>query len=193
MMPWITPNRFLFTILWIIILAVIVTPVAQAKKKKKSAEQAPPQSVSEQRIQALSPDDARKFEALTKKQQKLIRDGEIEEGFNAWMVELALGKPFYATEHHPIYQDYEEVWLYTRPDGTQNVVENRILDRQTNWPSLHRITTTKICQVAGFFVLWDRGVVVTVHQADRKVHGTCTIETKEAILPIVDGKPVEPH
>lgn len=141
----------------------------------------------------MSTDDRRRFDALSKKQQSKIRKGQIEKGFNAWMVELAMGKPFYATEHHPIYTDYEEVWLYTKPDVTESVRENKIIDPQTNWPTIHRKSRKKICYIADFFVLWDRGVVERFHRArERKAHGSCTIETQEAFLPIVNGKPVEP-
>ncbi|MDO8519098.1 MAG: hypothetical protein Q7T11_02915, partial [Deltaproteobacteria bacterium] len=79
-------------------------------------------------------------------------------------------------------------------DVVNDVTENRIFDRQTNWPTIHRVTKKKSCNISDFFVLWDRGVVQAIHrESTPQVHGSCTIETEEAFLPIVDGKPVEPR
>src|SRR3990167_6263906 len=91
-------------------------------------------SGSNYRLSSLSPDDQRQFEALTKEQQEAIRAGRIERGFNEWMAKLAKGDPFYGTEHHPVFVDYEQVWLYTREDIQENKIENQIMDPQTNWP-----------------------------------------------------------
>lgn len=184
-------NKAVLVTSLVIILCVLVSP-AHARKKKNNSKEPVAASEVESRINNLNPDDKRKFEALSAEQQKLIRSGKIDQGFNAWMVELALGKPFYGTEHHPIFTDYAEVWLYTRPEITQDKTENKIIDSQTNWPTIHRITKIKVCTVGDFFVLWDRGVVQKITPADAKTQGKCTLETKEAFLPIVDGKPVEP-
>ena len=164
-------------------------------KKKKETEEAKSSSsiVVGSRLDNLSAEDKRKFEALSDDQQKAIRNGKIQKGFNEWMVELTLGRPYYATEHHPVFVDYEQVWLYAKPEIKNDVQEERIIDFQTNWPTLHRKTRTQKCLVGDFFVLWDRGVVDDiVSEKERKVFGSCTVETSEAFLPIVDGKPVEP-
>lgn len=179
----------------VLVVAMLVpTPLlAKRSKKKKAADKAPAVSEVLQRINFLSDDDKRRFNDLSDEQRQKITNGRIDNGFNAWMVKLALGEPFYGTEHSPIFTDYEEVWLYTKPDVTQDITKERIIDSQTNWPTIHRVTRKKTCNVSDFFVLWDRGVVQAVHTAtDKKVHGSCTIETSEAFLPIVDGKPVEP-
>ena len=85
------------------------------------------------------------------------------------------------------------MWFYTKKEVKNDRKENRIIDPQTNWPTIHRVETTKTCVIGDFFVLWDRGVVQAIHPDPApKVYGTCTIETQEAFLPIVDGKPVEP-
>ena len=181
-------------IVLILSLLFLASPSLHAKKLKKAPP--PPVLVSavQQRFDSLSADDKRKFDALSDDQKEKIKKGEIGEGFNEWMVELALGKPFYATEHHPKFVDYEQVWLYTKLEITQDVSENRIFDQQTNWPTIHRITHKKTCHVSDFFVLWDRGVVQEVrHETAPQVHGSCTLETEEAFLPIVNGKPVEPR
>lgn len=180
--------------IFILLSFFIISAPAFAKKSKNKP--APPPAVTSpaaERLNLLSEDDKRKFDALSDDQKEKIRKGQIDEGFNEWMVELALGKPFYATEHHPKFVDYEQVWLYTKPEVTQDVTENQIFDRQTNWPTIHRVTHKKTCNVSDFFVLWDRGVVQEVrHEPAPQVHGSCTIETQEAFLPIVNGKPVEP-
>ena len=185
---------FSFFLLTLSLLSFGFADQADAKRKKKKRKSKTVQTLNqaEIRINNLSADEQRMFGDLTKKQQKLIKKQEIAPGFNAWMVKLALGEPFYASEHHPVYTDYEEVWLYTREDKTRQVSENKIFDRQTNWPSIHRRITTKTCQIGDFFILWDRGIVIKEKRAESKVHGSCTIESSEAILPIVDGKPVEP-
>ena len=164
------------------------------KSKKSSMMSAIQKTGAQQRIDQLSGEDHRRFDSLSDHQKEKIAKGEIEEGFNEWMVKLAYGDPYYATEHHPKFVDYEEVWLYTKPEVTDDVNEERILDPvNNNWPTVHRTTHKKRCQVSDFFVLWDRGVVQSVHpDTERKTFGTCTIETQEAFLPIVDGKPVEP-
>ncbi len=177
---------------------------AWAKKKKKEEETPAPQSqttttttsgaqLAQNRVNALSGDDRRQFDDLSPEQKSLILAGKVDIGFNEWMVKLALGEPFYGTEHHPIYQDYEQVWLYTKQESTNNVTEEQIIDPQTNWPTIHRKTSTKRCTVGDFFILYDRGVVDKIApDPEKKIYGSCTIETSEAYLPIVNGKPVEP-
>lgn len=182
---------------------ILQSSMALAKKKKKDKEGENATTSSETlntpsslnyRLSSLSPDDQRQFEALTKEQQEAIRAGRIERGFNEWMAKLAKGDPFYGTEHHPVFVDYEQVWLYTREDIQENKIENQIMDPQTNWPTIHRKVTKKKCTIGDFFVLWDRGIVVNIKRDDsQKIYGTCTIENEEAFLPIVNGKPVEPR
>lgn len=170
-------------------------PVVLAKKKKEvapAAATATP-SASQSRINSLSADEKLQFDALSDDQKKAILNGRVEYGFNEQMIKWAVGEPFYGTEHHPKFIDYEQVWYYTKPDVKEDVREERIIDRQTNWPTIHRTTTKKTCHVGDYFILFDRGVVEkVVPDTERKVHGSCTIETSEAYLPIVDGKPVEP-
>lgn len=186
--------RRLVLIIFVSCMALSLSPATGWAKKKKNAPPVPAaQTEAEKRVQNLTGDELRQFESLSDEQKNLISKGKIDEGFNAWMVKVALGEPFYGTEHHPIFTDYEEVWLYVKPDVLENITENRIIDPQTNWPTLHRKIETKICQVTDFFVLWDRGVVQDVHTVtDKKVQGSCTLETREEFLPIVDGKPVRP-
>jgi len=146
------------------------------------------------RLKNLTSEDKRLFEALSPEQRQLIQEGKIDKGFNEWMVKLAWGQPYYATEHHPIFVDYEQVWLYTKPQINEDVKETQILDAQNNnWPTIHRITTKKTCIVGDTFILWDRGVVESSKPIEEnKIYGSCTIQTEEAFLPIVNGKPVEP-
>lgn len=182
------------TLLAALLLGVGLQPGSAEAKKKKKAAKAPVSTEVQGRFQNLSAEDQRLFDSLSEEQQNLIRAGKIDKGFNAVMVKWALGEPFYGTEHHPVFTDYEEVWLYTKKDVKSDRKENRIIDPQTNWPTIHRIETTKTCVIGDFFVLWDRGVVQAIHPDPApKVYGTCTIETQEAFLPIVDGKPVEPR
>ncbi len=185
-------KKILLLVLMTTVILVSAPPESWAKKKSKKAEPIIPISSAQGRVTGLSGEDARKFEALSQDQKDKIARGQIDMGFNEWMVELALGKPFYGTEHHPVFVDYEQVWLYTRPETKVSVNEERIIDAQTNWPTVHRKTTKKTCNISDYFVLWDRGVVQDIRQANEKsVHGSCTIENEEAFLPIVDGKPVE--
>ena len=178
-----------------IVFFLLLPPGALYAKKSKKNSKMPPAGVLaiNRRFDLLTDEDKRKYDALSDEQKQTIMSGKIGLGFNEWMVELALGKPFYATEHHPVFVDFKQVWLYTRPLVTEDVSEDRIFDRPTNWPTLHRMTHKKTCNVSDFFVLWDRGVVQEVHkEIHPQVHGSCTIETEEAFLPIVNGKPVEP-
>lgn len=192
-------KRLLLTTL---LLSLFLSPLASEAKKDKTAKKnknknesvttQAPNTVAE-RLKHLSADDQRIYDSLSAEQKAKIAKGQIDIGFNAWMVKMALGSPLYGTEHHPVYTDYEEVWLYSKPDVSTKVQEDKIIDPQTNWPTIHRITTTKKCNVDDFFVLWDRGVVVSINEArDHNINGTCTIEREEAYLPIVNGKPVEP-
>lgn len=177
------------------------SPVALAKKKdEKAKDPRSPTSKIEtdnkevaSRISVLSPEDRRLFDSLSEDQKKSILKGKVDIGFNEWMIELAVGSPFYGTEHHPVFVDYEQVWLYTKPEVKNQVREEKILDSQNkNWPTIHRTTRTETCNIADYFLLFDRGVVEKIVPAtERKVHGSCTIETTDAYLPIVDGKPVE--
>ncbi|MBI2340479.1 MAG: hypothetical protein HYU99_08985 [Deltaproteobacteria bacterium] len=175
-------------------LVIFLAGVSSAWAKKKKELKGPAQtSAVEARLEHLSTDEKRQFDALSDDQKKAVRQGKVEEGFNEWMVKLALGDPYSATEHHPVFVDYEQVWIYTRPDIQQNVTEEQFMDPQTNWPSILRKMYKKICTVGDFFVLFDRGVVQKiVPDYEHKRHGSCTVETSEAILPIVNGKPVEP-
>jgi len=147
----------------------------------------------QQRLSNLSKEDKRRFDSLSSDQQNAIKEGRVEIGFNEWMIRLAVGGPFYGTEHHPIYTDYEQVWLYAKAEVKNDVREEKIIDRQTNWPTIHRKTRKETCMIGDYFLLFDRGLVEKiVIVRGRQVHGSCTIETSEAFLPIVDGKPVEP-
>lgn len=178
-----------------LLLCLIATPALAKKKKDKKETTNQIQQISgvDQRINSLSGEDKRRFDSLSKEQQKLIREGKIDRGFNEWMVELAFGKPYYGTEHHPVFVDYEQVWLYTKNRINETKQEKQITDPQTNWPTIHRISTIETCQIGDFFVLWDRGVVVkTTPDTSGKTYGTCTLRTDEAFLPIVNGKVVEP-
>lgn len=181
-------------IVLLVVTYVFAGPVnSHAKKKKKSHKKQDSSEFYNHRIDSLSPDDRRRFNALSSKQQQAIREGRIEPGFNEWMAKLALGDPFYGTEHHPIFTDYEQVWLYTKVDVDRDVSENKIIDPQTNWPTIHRIEKIKKCTIGDYFVLWDRGVVESIKPDNsHKQYGKCTIETQESFLPIVDGKPVSP-
>ncbi|MBX7148339.1 hypothetical protein K1X76_04585 [bacterium] len=186
---------------YLIIGLTLVSPLAFAKKKTNpSSAQATPipgtnakLAALQYRLNNMSPDDKRLFDALTDDQQRDIKAGKVSKGFNEWMVKLSWGEPFYATEHHPIYVDYEQVWLYTKIEKSNDVSEEKIIDPTNNWPTIHRKTKTKSCTLGDTFVLWDRGVVDDIKPAnDRQIYGKCTIETSEAFLPIVNGVPVEP-
>lgn len=185
---------FSFFLVLLLSMAFIAMPADAKKKKKKRKQKEVIAKIVATRINAMNAEDKRRFDSLSKKQRSKILKGKINKGFNAWMVKLARGEPFYATEHHPTYKDYEEVWLYVKPDIDEKIDEERIIDPQTNWPTLHRKVRKKVCYVSDFFVLWDRGVVEEYFSAkERKQYGSCVIETQEAFLPIVDGKPVEPR
>ncbi|EKD42528.1 MAG: hypothetical protein ACD_73C00119G0002 [uncultured bacterium] len=190
MIPYILSILFIFSFL--------SPAVSFAKKKDKAASNSPKVASTDQtplqkRLASMTGEDQRLFDSLSSEQKDKITKGQIDIDFNAWMVKLALGEPLYGTEHHPIYTDYEEVWLYAKPEISRDVKEDKIIDPQTNWPTIHRYTTIKKCNVSDFFVLWDRGVVVAIKPSpDRNINGTCTIEHTEEFLPIVNGKPVEP-
>lgn len=189
-------KNFICFFVTLLLICLVATPVLAKKKKDKKETTNQTQQISavEQRINSLNGEDKRRFDSLSKEQQKLIREGKIDRGFNEWMVELAFGKPYYGTEHHPVFVDYEQVWLYTKNRINETKQEKQITDPQTNWPTIHRISTIEICQIGDFFVLWDRGVVVkTTKDTSGKTYGTCTLRTQEAFLPIVNGKVIEPH
>lgn len=184
------------------LLLVVISAPVWAKKNNSppnSTEQVTSITANKQaeaalaRIALLDATGKQEFEALSDEQKAKISSGEIENGFNAWMVKLALGEPFYASEHHPIFTDYQEVWLYTKKEIIDSKMENQIMDTQTNWPTIHRVTNRKTCTIGDFFVLWDRGVVEKISpDPEKKVFGSCTVESSEAYLPIVNGVPVEP-
>lgn len=178
--------RLSFVFLILFLSFCIVLPV-YAKKSPKQAN-----GFINPRIQSMSTEDRELFDSLPKNQQKKLQSGKIEEGYNAWMAKIALGDPYYTSEHHPVYVDYEEVWLYAKPEIEKDVDEKKITDPQTQWPTVYRKTTTKTCQIGDFFLLFDRGVIKKVIKDDsKKIYGNCVIETTEEFLPIVDGKPVE--
>jgi hypothetical protein len=181
-------NKKSFLIIFLLVTTLTFSFSALAKKKKKNDE-----SIGgNPRLQNLSKEDKFKFDYLTKEQQNLIENQMIDKGFNKWMVELAIGEPYYATEHHPTYKNYEEVWLYTRPDIKTTVKERDFLDPRSNWPSLHRITITKTCNVNDFFILFDRGVIESIKKAETEaVQGSCRVNKQEAFLPLVNGRPLK--
>jgi hypothetical protein len=159
---------------------------SHAKKKAKKKK------FVNERIGQMTSADHDVFDQLTKKQQKMITKGKIEVGYNSWMIKLALGEPYYNSEHHPKYTDYEQVWLYTKIQVEESVNENKIIDPVNNWPTIHRVKRVKKCQVGDFFLLFDRGVVEDViPDKSEKVYGSCHLETIEEFLPIVKGKVVE--
>lgn len=175
-------SHFLKISLVLILALTMNSPIVHAKKKSKTKFENP-------RMKYLSGENQEMFDALSKKQQKNIRAGKIETGYNAWMVELAKGKPYYKSEHHPVFTDYEQVWLYTQDKVDRHHTEKRIIDPQTNWPTIHKYTRIKTCTVGDYFVLFDRGVVEKIiKDKSEKTYGSCTISTQEEFLPIVDGK-----
>lgn len=170
----------------VVVLSFIISFQTEAKKNKE--EKSKKQDTTNPRLKYLSAEDQELFGELTKKQQKLISQMKIEEGFNAKMVVWALGEPFYNTEHL-IYPEYEQVWLYTKEDRKEKTTENKIIDPVNNWPSIHRVKTTESCTIGDFFVLFDRAVVdKIVKDTSGKRYGSCRFETVEEFLPIVDGK-----
>ena len=112
-------------------LAFFVCANVSAKKKKKSKKFVNP------RIQNMSQEDQELFDQLTSKQKKNISKGKVEVGYNAWMVKKALGDPYYNTEHHPKYTDYEQVWLYTKNEVEESITENKIHDPVNNLSLIH--------------------------------------------------------
>lgn len=166
--------------LFLILCLILISPASHAKSKSS-------EGYSNPRVQNLSPADQEMFDALTKDQQKNIREGRIETGYNAWMIILALGNPYYRTEHHPIYVDYEEVWLYVKDQVEKQQTEERIQDPRTNWPTIHKKIRTKTCKIGDFFVLFDRGVAAKILTDESgKTYGSCEIRTNEEFIPIVD-------
>lgn len=167
-------------------------PALARYQDRKSSASSKNSAKENPRIKAMSADDKELFAELTEEQRKNLREGRVEEGYNEWMVMLALGKPFYKSENHPTHKNYEQIWLYSKKIDERKVKEDRLIDPQTRWPSVRRVTRIKTCTVGDFFVLFDRGVVVkTIADDKNKVYGTCQISTTEEMLPIVKGKVVE--
>lgn len=180
----VTTKKILSVLLMILFLH---SGLASAKASKHDDTQ-----TSNPRLKNLSTEDHELFNALTKKQQKMLESGKVEDGYNEWMVKLALGEPYYATEHSPVFVDYEMVWLYTKPKVEETATEEKIIDPQTNWPTVHRTKHIRTCTIGDFFLLFDRGVIQkTVPDTSNKVYGTCVEENTEEFLPIVNGKPIE--
>lgn len=170
------------------LLALSFFVSAQVMAKKDKEEKSKNQETVNPRLKYMSAEDQELFNELTNKQQKLIGQMKIEEGFNAKMVLWALGEPFYNTEHL-IYPEYEQVWLYTKEDRKEKTTENKIMDPVNNWPSIHRVKNMESCTIGDFFVLFDRAVVdKIVKDTSGKRYGSCRLETVEEFLPIVDGK-----
>jgi len=175
------------TIIKILILSLFIlsTHGSDALAKKKSQKE----KFSNPRILYLAGEEQDMFNALSKKQQRNIKAGKIETGYNSWMVTLAIGEPFYKSEHHPIYTEYEEVWLYTKPEVDKTEKTEKIVDSVTNWPTIHKFTRVKICTIGDFFILFDRGVAEKIiKDKSEKIYGSCTIETTEEFIPIVNKK-----
>lgn len=170
-------------ILCLVICIALFSPALSFAKRKKSAK------VDNPRLSTMSPEDKELFNALTKDQKKDLENQKIKTGYNEWMVTMALGAPYYKSEHHPVYKDYEQVWLYVEEQVTTKNFENEIIDPQTNWPTVHKKKWKKTCKVGDFFVLFDRGVVKKiVPDKSKKVYGSCQIRTSEEYIPIVDRK-----
>lgn len=185
------------TLVLSLFLCLVISSEVLAKKKDKDLQNTvtltPQAQAAFARVTALNNDDKRQFDSLSDEQKKAILSGRVDIGFNEFMIKLAVGEPFYASEHHPVYVDYEQVWLYTKNEVNENKQETKIIDSQTNWPTIHRITTKKQCTVGDYFLLFDRGVVdKIVPESDKKVYGACSAQTTEAFLPIVNGQAVEP-
>lgn len=177
-----------FKVFFVILVALPFFVSSNVVAKKNKEEKASKQEVLNPRLKYMSAEDQELFNELTKKQQKLISQMKIEEGFNSKMVVWALGEPFYNTEHL-IYPEYEQVWLYTKEDRKEKTTENKIMDPVNNWPSIHRVKNMESCTIGDFFVLFDRAVVdKIVKDTSGKRYGSCRFETVEEFLPIVDGK-----
>lgn len=159
-------------------LVFFATGDSVAKKQKEKTENP--------RLSSLSGENLEMYEALTNQQKKMLSEQKVELGYNEWMTELSLGTPYYKSEHHPIYKDYEQVWLYTKNDINETVNEEKIIDPQTNWPTEYRLIRIKTCLIGDFFLLFDRGVIEKIVPDDSgKRYGSCTIETREEFIPIV--------
>lgn len=168
-------------IIYFLLIISILMPLGDAVAKKKKDKNLSENS----RIKTLQGEDLEMYKSLTKKQQQDIANQEIKPGYNAWMARLALGEPYYTSEHHPIYKDYEEVWLYTKPKVDERITEKKIIDAKTNWPTLYRHTWKKTCTIGDFFLLYDRGVIdKIVEDKSGKTYGSCVVETQEEYIPL---------
>ena len=177
-----TPIKTFFFIIFFLISSAVF-----AKDKKA------PEGIPNPRLLNMSNEDRDLFNSLTKQQQDNIAAGKVEEGYNEWMVKKALGDPYYGTEHHPVFVDYEQVWLYTKPKVESSAQEEKIIDAETNWPTTHREVHTKTCTVGDFFLLFDRGVIQKiVPDTSQKIYGTCVITNHEEFIPIVNQQPEAP-
>lgn len=164
--------------LFLILCIFFLSTQAFAKKKNEKTENP--------RIPSLHGENLEMYDALTVQQKKMISAQKVELGYNEWMAELALGEPYYKSEHHPVYKDYEQVWLYTKSKIDEAMNEEKIIDPQTNWPTQHRLIKIKTCLIGDFFLLFDRGVIEKIvpdHSSKR--YGSCTIETREEFIPII--------
>lgn len=137
-------------------------------------------------MQNLTGENRELYQSLNPEQKQDLRSGKIRIGYNEWMVRMAVGEPFFRTVQNTVKKKQEDVWMYTRKIEDKRVSETKIIDSQTGWPSVRRVTQTKTCVVGDFFVVFDRGVVTKISDADdKKVYGPCQINTTEEITPIV--------
>src|SRR3989338_680760 len=101
----------------------------------------------------------------------------LRPGMTAEQVVKLKGQPYYETEHYS-HRTGEKVLLYTQKKETKTVDEKQIMDSQTNWPTLHRITVTRACDVGDIFVEVSQGVVKSVIPANTTLaYGPCQIGT----------------
>lgn len=121
--------------------------------------------------------------------QLAIADDTLRSGMKASEVIAIKGQPYYQTEHLA-HKKGDEIWLYTKNKEDKSVDEKRIIDQQTNWPTLYRKTTTKSCAIGDVFVEMSHGVVKSIIAAKNSMaYGPCVISVLEEFLPLVDGKP----
>lgn len=113
----------------------------------------------------------------------------VKPGITIQQVINIKGQPYYQTENFA-HKTGEQVWLYTKKKEDKKIEEKKIMDTQTNWPTLYRKTVTKTCEIGDIFIEVSQGVVKNVIPANNSIsYGPCLIETLEEFLPIVDGKP----
>lgn len=152
-------------------------PVATTNNKATNQNQ-----LIQTRIQHSGKSEA--FTNLDSATRNRVYQGQIQIGDPSWLVEVALGRPYYQTNHYANQPGLEEVWLYTKKQESTKVSQMDATHPEQDWPVTKKVTVNKVCETSERYVRFRYQKVIEISPANPPMPiGTCSERIVEEYIP----------